>query len=175
MLKVPDGNKFDWVNIPLDECMKGNAQDTYYTAKVYGKLLKDIRAKGLEKLYDKIISPVTPIFRDMEYNGILIDEVELAKLKAEIQAKLEKISGEMLSVEGIPPNSKLTGDDLIKILYSLKKNKDKEWEVDESVGFQLYPFSMTDKGQPKTDEETLIQMKELVDKEFLRRGLNEKQ
>jgi hypothetical protein len=176
MLTVPNGKKFDWVNIPLDECLRGNAIDSYYTARIYGKLIQEIRAKGLEKLYEKIIAPVSTIFRDMEYEGILIDENQLKILKDQITSKLNDITNRMLSVEGVPEGSALTGNNLITILYSLKKDKEKkQWVIDESSGFQLYPFAMTDKGQPQTDEEALVKLKEMVDREFLRRGLNEKQ
>jgi DNA polymerase I-like protein with 3'-5' exonuclease and polymerase domains len=87
MLTV-EGKKFDWKNIPLIQCVEGNAKDTYATAKVYAKLLEEVRAKKLEKLYDKLISPLTVAFRDMEFEGLLIDEDKLNELDIELQKRL---------------------------------------------------------------------------------------
>lgn len=172
MLKK-DGSKTDWVNIPIHECLEGNAIDAYYTAKVYTKLLEELRLKKLDKLYEKLISPITPVFAEMEMEGLLIDTKELESLDKAISEKIEATRIEMMNDPLIPQDSNLNSDrDVIKILYSLDKNKEKEWEILENVGFGLYPFSRTDKGQPKSDEETLEILRDMVDKEYAKRGLN---
>lgn len=173
MLTKDNANKVDWANIPILECMHGNALDAYYTVKVYGKLLEELRTKKLEKLYENLIAPLTPILAELEYDGLLIDPVKLAELKKQIQAKLLELQHSFSEIDFIPKGVNFdSSHDLIRILFSIEKNSDGEWAVDPSFGFGLYPFSKTDKGQPQTNEETLIQLKDIVDKEYSRRGLN---
>lgn len=179
MLKV-EGKNFDWKNIDLMQCLQGNALDAFYTLKVYTKLLEEIRKTGLEKLYDKLISPLTTVFRDIEYNGMDIDKNKLESLKKELLDKMETIKTKMVDSKYIPNNYKLSGDNLIGILFSLvkgvdpnTKKKSKDWIINEDIGFGLYPVSRTESGQPCTAEEDMTKLKELVDREFLSRGLNE--
>ena len=175
MLTVED-KKFDWTKISLEDCLVGNALDAHYTIKIYQKLLQELQEKNLENLYDKLISKVAPILIKMEYDGLLVDQKELASLKSQILAKLSLLEDRLKKSEGLPPDINFSSaNDLIQTLYSLNKNKEKEWVINDDYGFGLYPFSMTEKGQPKTDDETLTLLQEMVEKEYARRGLNEKQ
>lgn len=175
MLTVSEGNKFDWTKIPLEDCLKGNALDAHYTIKIYQHLLEELQAKNLEVLYEKLISPVTPILMEMEYNGMHIDQEELANLKAAILKKLEDLTERLNKSEGLPPGANFSSShDLIKILFSLERNKEKEWIVDQNYGFGLYPFATTDKGQPQTTDEVITSLQEMVEQEYSRRGLNAK-
>jgi DNA polymerase I-like protein with 3'-5' exonuclease and polymerase domains len=178
MLTVESSTKFDWKNIGLVECMRGNAMDTYFTAKIYEMILEKIKEKGLEKLYEKLIAEALPIFARMELDGFLIDTAKLADLKERISRKIKTLDSAMMESPRIPMDANLNSSrDLISILYSLKKNSEtKEWDVCEDIGFGLYPIEFTDAGQPKTDEEVLIKIKEVVDAEVTRRGKsNEKE
>lgn len=173
MLTVDKNNKFDWKNIPLADCMKGNAMDAHYTAKIYHHLLEELQTKKLEKLYENLISPATSIFAEMEFDGLLIDQEKLKTLNYEIAKKINDLSLELLSCKFLPDNPNFNSNsDLVKILFSLEK-VDGEWMVSDTIGFGLYPFSKTDKGQPQTNEETLVKLKEMVDREYKRRFENE--
>lgn len=175
MLTKDNATKVDWTKIPILECMEGNALDAYYTVKIYNKLIEDVKTKRLEKLYDKLISPLTPILAEMEYEGLLIDTNKLADLKQQILTKLDQLKASFNTIDFIPSGVNFdSSHDLIKILYSLERDDKKEWQVSESYGFGLYPFSKTDKGQPQTNDETLVQLKDIVEKEYSRRGLNVK-
>lgn len=171
MLTV-EGKNFDWKNIGLAECLRGNAIDSYFTLKIYHKLRKEIESLGLVKLYDKLIAPLTVLFRDLESDGILIDPAKLASLKKDIGSAMSRIESEVKSLDRIPPECNLaSNDDLIKIFYSLRKSKE-GWVLDDSYGYGLYPPSRTKAGQPQTDEETLKTLKDLIDEEVVRRKLN---
>ena len=175
MLTVEDNKKFDWKAISLTDCLQGNAMDTHYTGKIYFKLLEELRAKGLEKLYDKLISPATILFRDLEYEGLLIDTKKLADLDSKINWKINELAVKLNTSKGIPPGANFNSShDLVKILFSLERNEEKEWVVNADYGFQLYPISRTATGQPQTNEESMTALKELVDKEYVKRGFNEK-
>ena len=127
----------DWVNIPLEECMHGNGMDSHYTSKIYHRLLEDLQEKKLVHLYENLISPLTTIFAEMEFNGIIIDQDELAKLKKEISEKLAKTEADLRSLPFVPPDINLNSNaDQVKVLFSLVRDKKtKEWNIDESVGF----------------------------------------
>lgn len=170
MLTVDNNKKFDWKNIPLEECLHGNAMDAHYTAKIYAHLLEELQTKKLEKLYENLISPATSIFAEMEFDGLLIDQEKLKSLKHDIEKKINDLSAGLLSCKFLPENPNFnSNNDLVKILFSLEKGENGEWEVSDKFGFGLYPFSKTDKGQPQTNEETLVKIKEMVDREYSRR------
>jgi len=168
-----ENSRVDWNNIDLAECLEGNAMDAYFTLKIFNLLDAKLDELGLNKLYKQLIEPITTIFLDMEYNGILIDKDELERLKGEMEAFLKSRIEEISKVPGYPKDANLaSNDDLIKILYSLKKSEDgKDWILDETSGMGLYPTSRTDKGQPQTNEDTLTDLKALIDQEVVKRGL----
>lgn len=172
MLTV-EGKNFDWKNIPLLQCADGNAKDTYATAKVYVKLLDEVRQKGLEKLYDKLIAPLSVAFRDMEYEGLLIDESKLDQLDLELQEKISNADSALRLAAGLEEGTNLNSThQLIKVIYSFEKNEEGEWIQVEDFGLGLYPFEFTKKGAPSTNEETLTKVKAMVEEEFVSRGLS---
>jgi len=171
MLTV-DGKKFDWKNIPLMQCADGNAKDTYATAKVYAKLLEEVRQKKLEKLYEKLISPLTIAFRDMEYAGLLIDEDKLNELDVELEEKIRLADIALREAAGLGEEDNLNSTaQLVNIIYSFKKDEKGEWVQVDDFGLGLYPFDFTKKGAPSTNEETLTKVKIMVEEEYSRRGL----
>ena len=171
MLTV-DGKKFDWKNIPLMQCADGNAKDTYATAKVYAKLLEEVRQKKLEKLYEKLISPLTIAFRDMEYAGLLIDEDKLNELDVELEEKIRLADIALREAAGLGEEDNLNSTaQLVNIIYSFKKDENGEWVQVDDFGLGLYPFDFTKKGAPSTNEETLTKVKIMVEEEYSRRGL----
>ena len=174
MLTV-EGKKFDWKNIPLNFCVEGNAKDTYGTARVYHKLLQELEERKLGKLYEKLIAPLTMAFRDIEYEGLEIDEVKLEELGAELEDKKGKAERALRDAAGLDDEINLNSTrDLIKIIFSLeKKDKAKEYTVIEDFGLGLYPFQFTKKGAPSTNEETLVKVGQMVRDEFTARGLRD--
>ena len=174
MLTV-EGKKFDWKNIPLNFCVEGNAKDTYGTARVYHKLLQELEERKLGKLYEKLIAPLTMAFRDIEYEGLDIDENKLEELGAELEGKIKRAERALRDAAGLDDEINLNSTrDLIKIIFSLeKKDKSKEYTVIEDFGLGLYPFQFTKKGAPSTNEETLVKVGQMVRDEFTARGLKD--
>jgi len=175
MLSVKNSNKFDFRNIPLLECCVGNAKDTNVTARVYVKLLNEVKEKGLEKLYEKLISPLSVAFRDIEYEGLLIDEDKLNQLDLELQEKIAIADKDLREAAGLEEGINLNSNtQLIKVIYSFVKEED-GWVQGEDFGLGLYPFKFTKKGAPSTNEETLIKVMNMVEEEFITRGFNNAQ
>ena len=174
MLTV-EGKKFDWKNIPLNFCVEGNAKDTYGTARVYHKLLQELEERKLGKLYEKLIAPLTVSFRDMEFEGLLIDEDKLEELGEELMDKISKAELALRKAADLGDDINLNSTrDLIKVIFSLERNKDtKKYEVLEDFGLGLYPVEFTKKGAPSTNVETLVKVGQMVEEEYTARGLKD--
>jgi DNA polymerase I-like protein with 3'-5' exonuclease and polymerase domains len=166
--------KFDWTKIPLNFCVEGNAKDTYGTARVYHKLLQELEERKLGKLYDKLIAPLTMAFRDMEFEGLLIDEEKLEELGVELADKIEKAEAALRAAASLGDDINLNSTkDLIKVIFSLERNKEtNKYEVIEDFGLGLYPVEFTKKGAPSTNVETLVRVGQMVEEEFMARGLS---
>ena len=172
MLTV-EGKKFDWTAIGLQECVEGNAKDTYATARVYSKLLEEVQTKGLEKLYERLIAPLSVAFVDIEYEGLLIDEHKLNELALELQDKIQGADVALREAVGLEEGTNLNStSQLVKVIYSFEKNEEGEWVQEDGFGLGLYPFEFTKKGAPSTNEETLTKVKTMVEEEFVSRGLS---
>ena len=158
MLTVRKKN-FDWANIPLVECLEGNAMDTHYTLKLYQKFWEEVEANGMEKIITHLLSPATELFAESEFKGIDIDEEALDQegnnlLRAVLNA--EEVARQFREV---PTDSNLrSSDDLADVLYFLED------------GFTLYPADLTDKGKPSTSTPTLKLLQRFINEELDRRG-----
>ena len=173
MLSVKNASKFDFKNIPLKDCVEGNAKDTDLTARVYAKLLEEVKEKGLEKLYEKLISPLSLVFRDMEFEGLLIDEAKLNQLDQELQEKIKHADADLRLAAGLEEGTNLNSTtQLINVIYSFFKDDEGKWMQSDDFGLKLYPFEFTKKGAPSTNEETLSKVKSMVEEEYISRGLN---
>jgi DNA polymerase I-like protein with 3'-5' exonuclease and polymerase domains len=172
VLSVNNPSQFDFKNIPLMPCVEGNAKDTNVTARVYVKLLHEVREKNLEGLYEKLISPLALAFRDMEYEGLHIDEDKLDQLDIELQEKILIADKDLRKAAGLEEDTNLNSTtQLISVIYSFAKSEDGQWLQSEEFGLGLYPFEFTKKGAPSTNEETLSKVKNMVEEEFITRGL----
>lgn len=180
MLTITNPTADYFKNISLKDCLDGNSADTHFTAKVYAKLLDEIQDKGLEKLYEKLISPLTTVFRDIELEGIDVDTDRLEELKLELKEDIEEARNHLMDSPLVPDDINLASNlDLSKILFSIEKDKDADgdavWNIIDDVGFGLYPFKYTGKGAPVTDAETLKKLHDMVEEEYVKRGLSGKE
>lgn len=179
MLTVSNPTADYFKNLSLKDCLDGNAADTHFTAKVYAKLLNELEQKNLVHLYENLISPLTTIFRDIELEGILIDTDRLEELKGELEQKIHEVKEVLMDSELIPPDINLSSNhDLCKIFFSVEKDKNEDgepvWNIIEDVGFGMFPFKYTGKGAPQTDEEVISKMHDMVEEEYVKRGLSGK-
>jgi DNA polymerase I-like protein with 3'-5' exonuclease and polymerase domains len=168
MLTV-DSKNFDWKNIPLGDCLEGNAKDANLTLKIF-HVLESKLDPALINFYKYVITPITSIFTDLEYRGILIDPNSLEAIGTRMKKHMEKLELDLLESSPIENPNFASNEDLIKILFSLKK-VGKSWEVD-NVGFGVFPPALTEKGQPSVDADTLSDLKNLIDKEVVKRGIH---
>ena len=179
MLTVFNPNADYFKNISLKDCLDGNTVDTHFTAKVYHRLLKEVQKKDLEHLYENLLSPLAVVFRDIELEGILVDTNKLDELQVELEKSLAEVKESLKDSHLIPKDVNLaSNNDLCKVLFSVEKRKDADgeaaWDIIEGVGFGMFPFQYTGKASPSTDSDTIMKMYNMVEEEYVKRGLSGK-
>jgi DNA polymerase-1 len=108
MLTVTDGAKHDWGSMPLKEMAIGNAMDCDFTLRSWKILKSEMKTKGVNFVYENLLSEVAVLLSAVEFRGIKVDvdyltelEVKLKKVIAKEEVELQSLCG----IEGVNPNS----------------------------------------------------------------------
>jgi DNA polymerase-1 len=108
MLTVTEGGTFDWANMPLDDMALGNAMDADFTLRAYNAMTSDMKRKGVNHVYDKLLKEILVVASDIEHRGILVDgecvkdfDTLLQKEVGELYTKLSELS----VIDDVNPNS----------------------------------------------------------------------
>lgn len=158
MLTVENGSKFDWKNITLKDCVKGNALDAYFTLKLFNLLRTRLPEKA-SLLFKSVISPAITKISDIEFKGCPVSQYELKKLDKSLRQEIINFEDFVYSKDYVNKDDNLDSPaDISKILYLREE------------GLNLYPPDKTPKGQPSTDAATLKLLLEQINKEILKRG-----
>lgn len=173
MLTIENPNSIDWAKLPLSKVSEGNCWDTYFTLKLANVLTNKLKGEKIDRLLKYLMSPAMAVFSKMELKGMNISIPILTKLGKEILEKKSKMEDNLYRFNEVKKTFDI-GKDLIKILYSCEKDKDKTWIVNNSFGFGLYPPDRTKKtGDPSTSKDSLETILRFVIEEMDRRGINE--
>ena len=73
MLTVTDGGTHDWANMPLDEMALGNAMDADFTLRAHSIMSTEMKKKGVNHVYSKLLKEILVVASDIEHRGILVD------------------------------------------------------------------------------------------------------
>lgn len=158
MLTVEDSN-FDFRNIPLDFCIKGNAMDAALTLKLYYLLQAELDKHPAKNLVENVLMPAVAEFAPIEYDGMDVDVNELKNVERVLSSNLINIEDEMFSLDFIKGEDNLkSSKDLTEIFYT------------REGGFELYPPDRTEKGAPSTDQDTLKILLTQINQELINRG-----
>ncbi len=76
------------------------AEDADITWQLAEKLLPELPASGAEKLYREVEMPLVEVLTRIEWQGIRVDAVLLAKLSAEMGGGLARLEGEIHALAG---------------------------------------------------------------------------
>ena len=159
MLTVNNPNQFDWANISLADCAKGNAMDAYFTLKLYDLIREKLESEGVLDLIENIIEPALTVFTEMEFDGLEVDMDALASVGRDLNLSLVDTEDNMYDFPEVSTKRNLSSNnDLIEILYT------------DTEGFGLYPPDKTPKGKPSVSAPTLKLLLEFVNEELERRG-----
>lgn len=168
MLTIKNPENYDWENIPLEDCIRGNCMDTFYTLKVYELMMADIEDSPMEIYYNKVLSPLNEIFSEATYGGIPVDEGELNRLEEEIDKKIEEAKKSIYLTRVVRSDDNINSTaNLARILYF--KNPLGDLELNED-SFNLVPPGVTPKEGPSTDAACVKFILDNVEKELLSRG-----
>jgi len=150
--------KFDWENIPLSDCLYGNAMDTFFTLKIFHLLEEKLREQGCWDVMEKLLSPVLPTFGQMEFGGLDVDPSILGQVGKSLERQQMVAEDDLLMHPKVFKGANLQATvDLRKILF-----------LDEN-GFNLYPPKKTAKGVPSTDKSTLDSLLDFINDELAER------
>lgn len=158
MLTIKNPETYDWSNIPLEDCLFGNAMDTLMTHRLYSKLRVLLAENERLHLFEKLISPGLKQFSESEYIGIDIDEKALYREDKNILDRLQKIELEL---------KELAGNTDLNINSGLQLN---DLFFNSDTGLKLYPVKYTDKNKPCLDSDALTNMLEIINKEILKKN-----
>lgn len=155
MLTVKDPKNQDWENMSLFDIAHGNAEDIYYTFKIYELLRVELEKIELTKLYDTLISPLTPIFAKMERAGLRVDTELLPKIGEELDKKVQKAKVDLYKIPEVKDYNLNSPAKKVQILYT------------DEDGFALYPPKRSKKtGEPSTDKKCLDELVVLIEEEL---------
>ena len=162
MLTVTSKN-FDWENIPLADCLFGNAMDTNFTLKIFHLLEEKLKEQGCWDVMEKLLSPTLPSFADMEFGGLDVDPNVLDEVGRSLDMQQMMAEDDLLMHEKVFKGANLNATvDLRKILY-----------LDEG-GLCLYPPKRTGKGEPSTDKASLDMLLDYLNEELEERAKKSK-
>jgi DNA polymerase I-like protein with 3'-5' exonuclease and polymerase domains len=158
MLTVRNANNFDWSSLGLEECARGNALDASFTLRVYELLLEKLEENGTYNTFDKLLSPLFPVFAEIEFAGLDVNPNELDNVGRTLMNLLVDIEDGLYMTDKVAKTANLTSTaDLIQVLYT-------------EEGFGFYPPKITEKGKPSTDKQTLDTLLDQIDTELEKRG-----
>lgn len=166
MLTVRNPETFKWEDIPLKDCVEGNAKDTYYTLKLFEKFYDILEEEKRLVLMEDVMIPATEILAEVEFNGLNVDVSTLNSTGIEINKRLEELD---LEIEKNSESPNITAE-VRESRYPLNTKSTKDMAdllFLEEWGFGLYPLKFSEKtSNPSTDKESLSLILDCIKEEL---------
>lgn len=144
MLTIKNPKTWDWAGMPLSDCCEGNAQDVYFTLKLFNLIMEKMAYHDAKDLNEHILMPSVENFAEMEYNGMPVEPKELSFISRELSGDIMRLEDDLYSYSAVDKKDALNSTaDLVSILYT------------KEDGFRLYPADKTAKGKPSVSAPTL--------------------
>ena len=155
MLTIDNPRTFDWAGMSLADCCEGNAFDTHFTLKLFNLLEEKLSTLEMLDMFEKVISKSLPVFAEMEYRGLDVDESVLGVLGQQLRLKNVEREDTLYECQGVISTDNLSSNhDLIEILYT------------REGALELYPPDKTAKGSPSVSAPTLKLLLEHINTEL---------
>ena len=159
MLTVRNGKKFDWANISLVDCVRGNAMDAHFTLKVFNVLKEKLDGMGVSKFYGKVLAPANTVFVEPEWSGIKVCPDKIKSIGKSLNDTIIDVHDSLYDYPQLINKENLSSSrDLQGVLYTKEK------------GFAFYPPDKTEKGSPSVSAPTLEILLGQIKKEIISRG-----
>ena len=145
MLTVKDPKNTKWAEMSLVELAEGNAQDAFFTLRIYEYLLEELQKNPVVyKLYETMLSDMTSKFSDIELKGFLVSEEELNNVGRQLYIECAELEDQLYEAPQVDKEDKISSPaDLCKILF-LKEG-----------AFELYPPQFTATNAPSSKSEVI--------------------
>jgi DNA polymerase-1 len=137
-----EGKEFDPSKYKREQLYLYNAKDCLATHQIYTQQQKEIDELGVRGVYQNLIT-ILPIYKEMEENGLLVDDTERERLLCKYISLFQIHSLKLKKLVGRPINS-LSAISVGKLVY-----EELEWEVVRGVKHSKIS------GKPSADEESL--------------------
>ena len=95
---VPKGGSFD--QVPLEKAAVYAAEDADLTYRLYALTASELKAAGLDGVFNDIEMPLVPILAEMEAEGIRVEAPELKAFGAELEVRLGALEREIWALVG---------------------------------------------------------------------------
>ena len=159
MLTVRNGKKFDWANISLVDCVRGNAMDAHYTLKVFNVLQDKLNEMGVSEFYGTVLAPANTVFVEPEWSGIKVCPDKIKTIGKSLNDAIIDVHDSLYDYSQLSRKENLSSSrDLQGVLYTKEK------------GFAFYPPDKTEKGSPSVSAPTLEILLGQIKKELISRG-----
>lgn len=160
-----DPKKIDFATLPINEVIKGNALDSYFTLLLYEALAKEINP-NFQEFHDLVLSPLIPYFAEQTREGIPVDPEKLNNLSLQLQIKKSIAKQDIFNCEiytdGV--HNINSNKDLASVLYCSP-----DYEAVEG-SINLHWPETTDKGAPSTNSESLKFLLSEINTELAKRN-----
>ncbi len=110
-----EGKEFDPAKYERNKLYIYNAKDSLATHKIYEQQQGELVEQGVVEVYNKLIE-ILPIYKEMEENGILVDDSQRQALLSKYKSLFEIYSGKLSLLCGKPVNP-LSSPQMGKLVY----------------------------------------------------------
>jgi len=107
MISYKELSKEDMREVPVEEATRYAGEDAEIVFRLKEGMIRELKEKGLWKLFTEVELPLIEVLVEMELNGILLDPHVLEEQAKEIETLLEELCREIFSLAGeeFNPNS----------------------------------------------------------------------
>ena len=135
-----------------EQYMKRIPEDEEAITKINSTLKRPLATKPMLDAYFGITNPLSHVLGHMEYNGVSVDRDRIADYISVVNNKMDEYLDKMYTLVGYKFKTSASAPDVAKILYEDMK---------------LPILKTTDKGSPCVDAETLKELSDQHENEFL--------
>lgn len=86
--------------VPIDKLNYYACEDADYTWQLYEHLAPELKNKNLFKLFTEIEMPLVSVLKDIERNGVIIDEKFLSKMQKTLKSRIKKLELKIYKIAG---------------------------------------------------------------------------
>ncbi len=133
------GEQINMAEVPVEKAAEYSAEDADVTWQLRAVVEPLLKAKGQERVFYEVESPLIPVLVDMEFEGVKVDARALAEFAAQLAKEMDVSEKTIYKLAGTTFNlnsPKQLGQilfDILKIGGAPKKTKTGQYSTDEQT------------------------------------------